>query len=154
MLGRLQREYAAKGLEVIAIDINGSPASEWIGFWQSNDGGDVTWGVVTDAQMVRNYRVTVLGQTAVVSGDGELVYNGPSLRQIVLGVVMAVGLIAAVACGVADVSKEGSASPRLPAPDFTIPVVRMADTGGFATSQFTLSEQRASPLVLYFSFPG
>lgn len=79
MLGRLQREYAAMGLEVVAIDIFGSPAAEWVEFWQSNDGGDVTWGVATDGQLVRNYRVTVLGQTAVVSSDGDIVYNGPPL---------------------------------------------------------------------------
>lgn len=79
MLGRLQREYAAMGLEVVAIDIYGSPASEWIGFWRSNNGGDVTWGVATDGQLVRNYRVTVLGQTAVVDRDGKIVYNGRPL---------------------------------------------------------------------------
>ena len=39
----------------------------------------MTWGVATDPQMVRNYRVTVLGHTTVVNGDGEIVYNGPPL---------------------------------------------------------------------------
>ena len=67
------------GLEVVAIDIYGGPASEWIGFWRSADGGDVTWGVAADAQLVRNYRVKVLGQTVVVDGEGQIVYNGPPL---------------------------------------------------------------------------
>ena len=77
-----------------------------------------------------------------------------SIRWSVLGALIAVGMIGAVACGSSDESGPGPTSVRLQAPDFSIPVVRTVDADSFQAAQFTLSEERGRPLVLYFSFPG
>ena len=77
-----------------------------------------------------------------------------SRRFLVAGAVLALGMIAAIACESSIGTGGESAADRSPAPDFTIPVVRATGADGFETGQFTLSEERGRPFVLYFSFPG
>ena len=77
-----------------------------------------------------------------------------SIRLPFLGAMVAIGLVATIACGTSGQSGQELTSERSLAPDFSIPVVRTTGADGFESGQFTLSEERGSPLVLYFSFPG
>lgn len=63
-----------------------------------------------------------------------------SIRLPFTGLLVAIGMIAAVACESSDGTGGELTSGRSQAPDFSIPVVRAAGADGFETGQFTLSE--------------
>ena len=54
--------------------------SDWIEYWHSKKGGDVTWGLDGDGLVARMYGVVMLGQTIVINRDGNVVYNGGPLN--------------------------------------------------------------------------
>ena len=66
---------------MLAIDIQ--PARDgvnsWIDYWHSKDGGNVTWAIDGSGTLVREYGITVLGQTVVINRTGDVVYNGRAL---------------------------------------------------------------------------
>ncbi len=64
--------------------------SDWIEYWHSKKGGDVTWGLDGNGLVARKYGVVVLGQMVVINRNGRVVYNGgpldyESLAQFVEG---------------------------------------------------------------------
>ena len=67
---------------MLAIDIQ--PARDgvnsWIDYWRSKDGGNVTWAVDGSGTLVREYEITVLGQTVVIDRTGDIMYNGRALN--------------------------------------------------------------------------
>ena len=71
---------------MIAIDIQpgGHTILDWIDYWHSKDGGDVTWALDADPFVARLFRVITLGQTVVIDRDGNVVYNGlpPRYEQL------------------------------------------------------------------------
>lgn len=68
---------------MLAIDIQpvGKSFDPWIRFWQTSKGGNVTWGRIEGASLLRDFRVVQLGQTVVIDRDGYVVYNGGPLYE-------------------------------------------------------------------------
>lgn len=68
---------------VVAIDIyDGDDVFDFVKFWRSNGGGDVTWALAPE--LVPRYGVRVLGQTVVIDRAGGVVYNGPPVGYAAL----------------------------------------------------------------------
>ncbi len=68
---------------VVAIDIyDGDDVLDFVKFWRSNGGGDVTWALAPE--LVRPFQVRVLGQTVVIDSAGGVVYNGPPVSYSTL----------------------------------------------------------------------
>ena len=53
--------------------------NKWIDYWQSKKGGNVTWAIDGSGILIREYGITVLGQTVVINRTGDVVYNGRAL---------------------------------------------------------------------------
>ncbi|MBI4305999.1 MAG: redoxin family protein [Chloroflexi bacterium] len=83
VLGKVQEEYRARGVEVIAIDIQPQDDNieTWVKWWRRFTEKDVTWGTDQGFVLGRRYGVLVLGQTAIIDRDGKVVYNGPPLSE-------------------------------------------------------------------------
>ncbi|MEE8047149.1 MAG: hypothetical protein V3T49_09925 [Dehalococcoidia bacterium] len=66
----------------MALDIYPSPdgMNDWIEYWHSKKGGNVTWGLDGDGSVARKYEVVFLGQTVVINRSGNVVYNGGPLN--------------------------------------------------------------------------
>lgn len=79
----MQQDYAARGVEVVAIDIQ--PKDDqivtWVKWWRRFTEKDVTWGLDPGFVLGRRYGVLVLGQTAIIDRDGKVIYNGPPLSE-------------------------------------------------------------------------
>jgi hypothetical protein len=54
--------------------------NSWIDYWHSKKGGNVTWAIDASGTLVRKYGITVLGQTVVIDGTGNVLYNGRALN--------------------------------------------------------------------------
>ena len=75
-MGRIQQEYQAQGVSVVAI--NSAPWSslqEWKEFWKSKDGADVIWATDIDQKLVQLFRVYSLGTTIIIDRRGHISYR-------------------------------------------------------------------------------
>jgi hypothetical protein len=81
LLGELQAKLGIERVEVLALDLypSGEGVNTWIDYWHSKNGGDVTWAVDGNNTVARMYGVTFLGQTVMINGAGNVVYNGGPL---------------------------------------------------------------------------
>ncbi len=65
----------------MAVDIYPNDRLEdFIAFWRSNADTDVVFAKDREAELLRSFKVVVLGQTAVIDRSGNVVYNGAPLE--------------------------------------------------------------------------
>ncbi len=70
-----------RGLELVAVDIYPNDQLEdFIRFWRSNADTDVVFAKDHEAELLRSFKVVVLGQTTVIDRSGNVVYNGAPLE--------------------------------------------------------------------------
>ena len=75
-MGRIQQEFQAQGVSVVAI--NSAPFAsleDWKQFWKSKDAADVIWATDTEQQLVRLFKVYSLGTTIIINRQGRISYR-------------------------------------------------------------------------------
>jgi len=71
----VQREFADRGVEVVAVNIvPQATLQQWQAFWKSLGAGDVVWAQ-DSGQAVTAFNVQALGTTIVVDRKGRVVYR-------------------------------------------------------------------------------
>lgn len=80
-LGKLQQEYGASGLRVIAINVEPRASLEdWTRFWKSSGAGDVVWAQDVNGTTIESYSLVNLGTEIIVNRRGRIVFrsDGPA----------------------------------------------------------------------------
>jgi len=78
-LNRIQGEYKARGVTVVAVNI--FPAAgldHWTQYWKSVGGGDVVYAQDTRREAIRALQVRFAGATVVIDRQGREVWRDNS----------------------------------------------------------------------------
>ncbi len=75
-LARIQEEYRARGLKVVAVNVFPQIALQrWADYWRRAGGGDVVYAQDTRREAIRTLDVQTAGATVVLDREGRVVFS-------------------------------------------------------------------------------